>query len=45
MIMLLVVFLNMGIRGGSIRDLLHHKLSKGDPKDPTREDDFIEVIN
>lgn len=44
MIMLLIVFLNMGIKGGTIKYLLGHKLLKGDPKDEKREDDFIEEI-
>ena len=45
MIMLIIVFLNMGIKGGSIRDLLNEKLEKGDPRDINRETDFLEEIN
>ena len=44
MIMLLILYLNSGIPGGSIRELLLHKMPRGDGKDPNRDQDFFEEL-
>ena len=43
--MILILFLNTSIPFGSIRDLIVERLVKGQPRDPNRDDDFVEEIN
>ena len=44
-ILVFTVFLNSGIPGGSITDVIKNKLQKGEELDPFRETDFIEEID
>lgn len=42
--MLLILYLNSGIPGGTIRDLLMHRMPRGQMPDEDRETDFLEEI-
>jgi hypothetical protein len=39
------IFINSGIKNGSVSDLLTNKLQKGEERDRKRETDFIEECN
>jgi hypothetical protein len=43
--MILLIFLNSGMTDGSINDVIMNKISKGEPRDPERENDFLEEVN
>lgn len=43
-VVILAIFLNSAIQGGSIEDLVMHKLPDGEPRDENRDDDFIEEV-
>ena len=45
LVIVLAIFLNSAIAGGSITDVLMDKLQKGPDRDPNRDDDFMEEIN
>lgn len=45
MIIILTIFLNSGLKGGSISDVIMNKLPKGDERDPERDQDFLEEVN
>lgn len=45
MIMMIIIYLNMGFVGGTVKDLLTHKMEKGEPLDDERESDFLEEVN
>lgn len=45
MILMLAIFLNAGIKGGSIAEVIMNKLPKGEPRDPDRAEDFLEEVN
>lgn len=44
MVMLMILYLNSGIPGGSIRELLLHKMPRGETRDPNRDQDFLEEL-
>ena len=44
-ILIFTVFLNSGIVGGSITDVINNKLQKGEELNSERETDFIEEID
>lgn len=43
-VIILTIFLNSAIKGGSIEDLLVNKMVDGEPRDETRTDDFLEEV-
>jgi hypothetical protein len=45
MVIILSIFINSGIKGGSVSDVLMDKMQKGVARDPERDTDFLEEVN
>jgi hypothetical protein len=43
--MIIIIYLNFYIPGGSVKDIMTNHMHKGEPRDMLREDDFLEEVN